>query len=172
LEVFDVVVVFYLHSVLSSLEDIAFDTNLTVEFPEVGQTSSPHPHNKVLIFYVSPLDILPPAERALLAYRHFQLVFEFVLNIRLPRNSCLIEFHLLSQLVSCSVTLIQAVGVVEQAFCDESAWDGDRIRVQLQTTDALCMSCVLQLRILIDRIARRLHFTDGPGLSHELTVVT
>jgi len=164
LEVFDVVVVFNLNSVLSLLEDIACDLNLTVEFPEVGQTSGPHPHNKVLIFYVSPLDILPLAESRLVL-RHFQLVFEFVLNIRLPRNTCLVELH---QFVRA---IVQAVGVIEQALCDESAWDGDFLADERNTTDGFCMSCVLQLRIFIDRVARRLHLVNGPGLTHELTVV-
>jgi len=55
----------------------------TVQFAEVGKTSRAHPHDKVLVGDVSPLDFIPV---------NVVKAFEFVSNVRLPCNVGVVHY--------------------------------------------------------------------------------
>jgi len=65
---------------------------LTPQLSEVGETSSSHPDDEVLLFDVNPLDLLPGlAIGGLVAAVALSLVLELVVYIRLPGDVVLLD---------------------------------------------------------------------------------
>ena len=87
--------------------------DFSVKFAEVGKTSSSHPHNKVLVSHVSPLNLIPilwySVDKCAVRY-----VFELIIDVTLPCDSLFINWD---KDIRCSLKLIC---VIENTFSNKT----------------------------------------------------
>lgn len=82
-------------------------TNSSPKLPEIGESSSPHPNNKMLIFRVNPLGLI-----------WIRSLLELVSYIIWPRNSSLINRYL-------RASTLKLLGVIEDTSCYKSTRAGN-----------------------------------------------
>jgi len=145
--------------------------DLAPELAEVRETGSPHPNNEMLILDVLPLDILPIS----VAGSHVfvdaveLLVFEFVLDVGLPGNICLVDGD---RAGGGSVCAFDSIGVGEKTLGDEAARNGNIGGDKCLALDVGGDARTCQVLVEDDGLAGGLDLALGPGLSHELLVIT